>query len=241
MSDDSRSGDFADESRGLVLDGDSVGPTLAIAFGGIASRLGGIAPFEFLSALDPATVRRVFVRDLDQCWYQQGVRGVSSDLEGTTAALRAMIERMGVQRVVTVGTSAGGFAAIYFGCQLGVDGVVAFAPQTFTSRRLRAWHRDRRWAAEIANVDRLDQARVCRDIVPVVARAERECRAPAMEIHYGSEVRIDRVHARRLARFGSVVVHEHPGGHNVAKSLRDRGELGTVLGRLATAVPQESE
>ncbi len=113
-----------DESLGILADPttpDEPPATLLIAFGGLASRLDGIPPFEFLSALSGTEARRVFIRDLNQSWYQEGVRGVSTTLAATTTALRALVAESGAQRVVTLGVSAGGFAAIYFGCQLEAD------------------------------------------------------------------------------------------------------------------------
>ena len=227
-----------DESLGIVADPTTPdGPpgTLLIAFGGLASRLDGIPPFEFLSALSGTAARRVFVRDLNQSWYQEGVRGVSTTLDATTAALRALVTESGAHRVVTLGVSAGGFAAIYFGCQLEADFVLAFGPQTFTSRRLRALHRDRRWIEEIARIDRLDSASTCRDLKPIVA-ARTETRPTPIEIHYGRRSRVDRAHARRLRRFEHVTLIEHDAGHNPAKALKDAGELDAVL-RRAVAPP----
>ena len=227
-----------DESLGIVADPTTPdGPpgTLLIAFGGLASRLDGIPPFEFLSALSGTAARRVFVRDLNQSWYQEGVRGVSTTLDATTATLRALVTESGAHRVVTLGVSAGGFAAIYFGVALEADFVLAFGPQTFTSGRLRRWHRDRRWSEEIARIDNLDPTTTCRDLKPIVGAQARERRTP-IEIHYGRRSRVDRAHARRLRRFESVTLIEHDAGHNPAKALKDAGELDAVL-RRAVAPP----
>lgn len=207
---------------------------MLIAFGGIASRLDGIPPFEFLSALNAHAARRIFVRDLDQCWYQRGVRGASSTLAETTTALHALVDASAPSRLVTLGTSAGGFAAIFFGAALGADRALAFGPQTFTSTRLRRWYRDHRWTTEIGSIDDLDQSLVCRDLLPVVRRTARAGRSPSIDIHVGRDSRIDRVHARRLRRVANVTVHAHAGGHNVAKELRDRGELDAILARLVS-------
>ncbi len=225
-----------DETLGIVADPatpEQPPTTLLIAFGGLASRLDGIPPFEFLSALSGTAARRVFVRDLNQSWYQEGVRGVSTTLDATTAALRALVTESGARRVVTLGVSAGGFAAIYFGCQLDADFVLAFGPQTFTSRQLRRWHRDRRWAEEIARIDVLDPATTCRDLKPIVAASEGDVHT-SIEIHYGRRSRVDRAHARRLRRFTSVSLVEHDAGHNPAKALKDAGELDAVLRRAVT-------
>lgn len=222
-----------DESLGIVADPplETPGTTLLIAFGGLASRLDGIPPFEFLSALSGQSARRVFVRDLNQSWYQEGVRGISTTLDATTDALRDLVAESGADRIVTLGVSAGGFAAIYFGCRLGADFVLAFGPQTFTSTRLRRWHRDRRWTTEIARIDALDPHTTCRDLRPIVAAARTGEHATEIEIHYGRHSRVDRAHARRLRGLEQVSLVEHDAGHNTAKALKDRGELDPILRR----------
>lgn len=227
-------GALQDEQQGIVLEPPTPNAALLIAFGGIASRLDGIAPFEFLSALAEQSARRVFVRDLSQSWYQEGVRGVSSTLAGTTDALRTVVEESQPTRVVTLGVSAGGFAAIYFGCQIGADLAVAFSPQTFTSVTLRRWHRDHRWTKEIGRLDHLDPATTCRDLRPIVAGASSRPGPTAIDVHYGRASRIDRTHARRLRRYQNVTLIEHDAGHNTAKALKDRGELDRVLRRAVT-------
>jgi acetyl esterase/lipase len=54
----------------------------------------------------------------------------------------------GVERTVTVGSSAGGYAALLFGHLLEVDEVLAFASQTFLDPALRDRHGENRhlWA-----------------------------------------------------------------------------------------------
>ena len=232
---------MADQTNGLILDPEPRGSTLLIAFGGIASQLAGVAPFEFLSALNAHPARRIFVRDIDQCWYQRGVRGVATTLTGTTDALRAIVARERPDRLVTLGTSAGGFGALYFGCALGADVILAFGPQTFTDPWHRRWHRDRRWKHEISQIDELDQGAVCRDLRPVVRSWSMGARPGRIEIHYGRDVRIDRIHARRLGRISSVAVYPHSGGHNTAKALRDRGELDAILARALTPKPADHD
>lgn len=225
-------GELSDQSRGLIVDPDTSGPTLLIAFGGIASQIGGVPPFEFLSVVRTQDARRVFVRDLDQCWYQRGVRGASTTMAETTAALGRIVDETSPSRVVTLGTSAGGFGAIAFGCAIGADLALAFGPQSFTSHRLRRWYRDHRWVEEIRNIDALDPAGVCRDLLPMVKESAHSSSPTNVEIHYGSSVRIDRVHARRLRRATNVTLHAHDGGHNISKQLRDRGELDSILTRV---------
>jgi hypothetical protein len=226
-----------DPTNSIIEDTSTDGDVLVIAFGGIAGKLDGIPPFEFLSVLADQSARRIFVRDRRQAWYQAGTPDGTGTVADFTDPLRALVAARRPRRLVTVGVSAGGFAAIYFGCTLGADHALAFGPQTFTGRWARRIHRENRWAKETANIDALDQATVCRDLRPVVRASARSDAPTAIEIHVGDMSARDLRHARRLARSPNVAVAVHASGHNVARTLRDRGDLAQIVGRAVRPDP----
>ena len=103
---------------------------LIISFGGSAKAFGGILPFEFLNFLDNkfSDYDKHFYIDIHQKWYNKGIDGISNDIESTIAYLRQEIEKY--KKVVFLGTSAGGYAAILFGSLLNIQIIIAFAPQS---------------------------------------------------------------------------------------------------------------
>ena len=58
-------------------------------------------------------VGKMFIRDLDQVFYQRGVRGLGVSITEVEEALRRVLPRD--RRTVFVGGSAGGFAAMLSG------------------------------------------------------------------------------------------------------------------------------
>lgn len=215
---------LADDRIGLVNTVDGQTDVVVIAFGGMKNSIAGLPPFEFLSMLGDGAAT-VFVRDLDQVWYHCGVRGLSSNISETAAALRRLIADIGAPRVVTLGTSAGGFGAILFGALIEADSVIAFSPQTFLTHRLRLVHRERRWHRQLRDLHRLTRpADRVLDLRSVLRRGQ-----TPIAVHVGSQERLDGTHARHIASLPCVDLQWHPAGHNVAKHLRDSGQLERVV------------
>ena len=116
--------------------------TMVIAFGGLQQRIGGganggLPPWEFVRSCKRAGARRaLFVRDPTRCWYcrglgdgQLGNHGPSHTFEEMVAVLAEEVARVRPRRLVTVGSSMGGYASVRAGLLLGADVAVAFSPQ----------------------------------------------------------------------------------------------------------------
>ena len=120
---------MADRSRAVVVDRVEATEPLPVlvSFGGLANGTDD-PPFEFVRQTGDLGVHRVFVRDLGQCWYQQGLPGAADGVLDAAAALTRVIDELGPSRRVFVGNSSGAFAAILFGVLAGADEVAAFGP-----------------------------------------------------------------------------------------------------------------
>ena len=70
--------------------------------------------------------RHVFVRDIYKQWYIDGINETCNDLDKLYSLLKEISEDY---KVVTIGSSAGGFAAILIGLKLGAYKILAFSPQ----------------------------------------------------------------------------------------------------------------
>ena len=246
--------------------------TLVIAFGGLAGRLGGpreegqgqgLPPHEFVRACHGAGVTHsIFVRDLRQAWYLTGTpEQPRGGFDAVVAALRLEIEAVAPARVVTLGASMGGYAAIRAGLALGVDKIVAFSPQVLVDSTARAEaalptmpfddHLCRLKRALWLEGVPMTSLTECVDAAAATATATTVSRATAchMEVHVGEKEPGDVREARMLqaavealaseedsGRGGvglSCRLHLHPGrDHNVATEMRDTGELHGLLRRL---------
>ena len=201
--------------------------TMLVAFGGINSR-SGIAPYEFSSLTGRSGVKRLYVRDLHQSWYHRGMPGHGDELMDVAVALRKVVAQRRAQRLVVVGNSAGGYAALVFGTLLGADVVLAFSPQTILNLESLARMDDHRWDEKIQALedaaafdpDWVDLARA----LPAARQAETEYRVFFDDTHkdraHGE--RLDGLDGVRLFRFGR-------GEHELVRQLREVGALSRII------------
>jgi hypothetical protein len=231
------------------------GETLIIAFAGADAHLGGgaaggVPSHEFVASCRRAGVgRAIFVRDVLRAWYTRGIGGAHERrFEGMVGALRHEIRALQPSRVVTIGSSMGGYAAVRAGVELGADMAVAFAPQGVIDRDAR-----NALALPPAPFDELlttlGAVSAAADIpLPslseVVEAAPSGCKT-AIELHVGANDEGDVREARLLLgateRHGlpslACSLHVYPDrGHNLVTQMRDDGELDDLLKRLAAPV-----
>jgi pimeloyl-ACP methyl ester carboxylesterase len=222
--------------RGVDLQLSEDSDTLLIAFGGLAQGLRGMAPFEFHGAARDLPVERMFVRDPRQAWYHFGIFRHGRTFVGVAESLDRLVERLGAERIVTVGVSMGGYAALAFGALLGAQTAVAIAPQTVIDPRVMAEMDDHRYVRRLGEVraaGRLDPAWT--DLASTLPGSSRA--ATRYEIYYAERFRIDRLHAERMADVDGVRLYRFGrGGHALALHLRDAGALEAIL-RRALRVP----
>ena len=116
--------------------------TLIVCFGGMVLKFGGILPFEFLNYLSSIYLHvcdLYFLIDANQCWYHKGIKDITNDIDETVLYLNNIIKNGKYEKVIFMGTSAGGYAAILFGslCNC-VNNVISFIPQTIISNPINA-------------------------------------------------------------------------------------------------------
>jgi len=102
--------------------------TLIVSFAGNAKLFGGIPRFEFVQFLKQFDVSKHFYVDEHSDLYHKGLAGITSSIDETVTYLKNEIKDY--KRVLFLGNSGGGYAAILFGSLLEVETVVAFVPQT---------------------------------------------------------------------------------------------------------------
>ncbi|ATY34244.1 hypothetical protein [Sphingomonas psychrotolerans] len=120
-------------------------------------------PFEFHNLLDRSDCAVLLLRDPDTSWYH----GVPDLPGGPSALADALAEHArGFRRVICIGYSMGGYAALLFGRLIGAETIIALAPQTILSHgALDAWG-DHRWDAQVERVQRQGDARLL-DLAPL--------------------------------------------------------------------------
>ncbi|MFA9271645.1 MAG: alpha/beta fold hydrolase [Baekduiaceae bacterium] len=232
------------DDTGVFCELGVAGQPLVIAYGGIAGRTS--APmFEFFRVTDGMPVQRLMLRDHERSWYHRGVRGVGDDLPAVEAYVASILEEAKPSRVVMVGASAGGFAAMLFGHRLGADVVHAFAPQTFVDPSLRRTRREPRWEPEtraLLHSGRYDPR--FGDLAAVLATPPAKA-TTRHHVWYCTSEQPDAVHAAHVAQVPAVQLHALPaGGHVIVKWLRDTGHLTPIVrasleGGVVPRLPEE--
>lgn len=202
--------------------------TLLLAFGGMKGKL-DIPPFEFFGLTGEMPIKRLFVRDLKQAWYHRGVRGHGATIPEVAEHLDRLIARQQIERLVVVGTSAGGYAALVFGSLLGADRVLCWGPQTSLNLEVLGQMDDHRWDDRIAGLmsdNHLDEDWIdLRRALPPARTAQTQ-----YALFFDDSYLLDRLHVERLAEIDGVQLRPVAGGeHEVARQMRKTGELEQVL------------
>lgn len=202
-------------------------PDLYVFFGGLAAGM-AMPPFEFFRAAQVLDANRIFVRDTQQCWYHNGLPGFSSNIFETAVNLDRQICLIDPKRVVFVGNSMGGYAAILFAHLLARGDVIAFSTQTFLSPLLKIRYADFRWPKKTANMylRTLRNPRVwdLRKLLQINGNEQ------SMELFVSRDHRLDLIHAQRMKGLPGLTVHEmDSGGHEVVRQLKEQGVLPAIL------------
>lgn len=110
-----------------------------LAFGGMSAKFGGISRYELkntLTRLAPDWNKHFFI-DHHGKWYHEGLLGITTNIEDTILYISDQINNY--EKVIMIGISAGGYAAILFGSLLYADTVLAFHPQTRISKKRKKY------------------------------------------------------------------------------------------------------
>jgi hypothetical protein len=179
---------------------------LVVCFGGRASKMDGVHPFEFLRYLSRHYGDRcdfLFYVDRQDSWYHKGLLGLTKGVQETANYLSRRTSERKYDNITFIGTSAGGYAAILFGSLCNVTNVVAFIPQTV----LVAPH-DATYG----------------DLAPLLNTTTRYLLFGDPLISEGNH---DFAHCARVAKVANVTLSRVP--QLKMKTLRDNGTLAAIL------------
>jgi hypothetical protein len=111
---------------------------LIVCFGGMGLKMGGIPPFEFLHYLSSVYGNEcdlIFYVDKYQCCYHKGIESISTNIDETVVYLNSKIAENNYDKIIFMGTSAGGYAAILFASLCNnVNNVISFIPKTILNK-----------------------------------------------------------------------------------------------------------
>lgn len=199
---------------------------LFLFFGGIAGAI-GMPPFEFYKASRILDYSKVFLRDLNQAWYQRGLPAIGNDVYAIGEYLKNKIAESGASEIYFVGNSMGGFAALLFCSMLQAGKAIAFSPQTFISPAKRKEHGDRRWSRQLK---KLHKKRSDSDIYDLKPWIENHFPQIQARIYVSTSDVLDVQHADELQDFPNIEIHRFPeADHGLVTMLRNDGVLEKIL------------
>jgi hypothetical protein len=209
---------------------DNGGDTLLVTFAGMGLKQ-SIPTFIFYNFLKSYTnIDKLFLRDINCGYYITGIRNSTTCFKDTIEIYRELISRKKYKRIVGLGCSAGGYAAILYGQLLGFNKVLAFNPQTVLTERKEDLIGDVynapkicKWLRTLHPEDEeyqkaLDLKNFCPFTCPI-------------DIHYSvnGNKGADKKHAIYLESPNCTLI-EHPGNdHMIALILRDKGKLKEII------------
>lgn len=164
---------------------------------------------------------KIYLRDHSQTWYHSGLSGISKSIDQTAHFLRRKIDEALVSKVIVIGNSMGGYAAILFGILLKADIVHAFSPHTFihNEKYIRSKEQIRNVHNNFSN-EYFDLGRVIKTHNNI----------GELNIYYDSKNKRDKKHAMHLKRIQNITFHSFSGGgHRLIKLLKESGELNDII------------
>lgn len=182
--------------------------TLFVSFTGIMHELGGVSKDEFVRSSQGH--HALFISDLARSWYNK-----EGTAETILSTVRDIQERVGAERIVTIGNSMGGFGALLFASQLGARSAIAFSPQFSLHPEIvpeeNRWNKYR---------DRITTWRY-----PVVQSYADDA---GYFLFFGADEEEQR-HARRFEERANIGKFVLEGDHNIASLIKEKCDISSVI------------
>jgi tetratricopeptide (TPR) repeat protein len=215
----------AQTERDVIVSEAAGADTVVLVFTGISDTVGIPLPIfdRYLAALGVAAV---YLKDFNRLLYLRGVQSLAADYDGTLAALRKILEGLQAKRVCAIGNSAGGFAAIRYGIELGASRIASFSGSTHHLRNAVAQFR---WGPRMAWTR--FRASLTPEMLDLKHFLQSRRYKSEIQLYYGEGEEFDKLQALHLEGVAGVTLypiadyHKH---HTVAR-LAEKDELRQAL------------
>ena len=208
--------------------------TVLIAFCGNASRLGISLDLAHLW-LGRLPVNLIYLRDRQRLAGAAGFPSFGPHREAAVEALKSKIAGLGATHILTYGTSAGGFPALYYGLTLGAQCVLALSPTTNLSREFQARIGPVPLWSETVRTEVPDYGPDLRIMY------ERALQPPIALLAYGEDNSRDAAQSQNMAGLASTELIPISGvaDHNVVVPTIASGGFPRLLDRLLATLPTD--
>ena len=219
-----------DNTAPVAIDFSEDRNVLLIAFGGLALKL-GIPMFEFEKVTNGLkNINKIYLRDHKRLWFHRGLQNIGNSVESILNYLQDYTSHKSTHKVVVIGNSGGGYAALLFGHLLSADEVHAFSPKTSIHPLTRLIQKDlpKIWMIQLLPSLILNGQKKYFDLHKVL-KSFKNC-STHYHIYFSLDHRSDYFHATRIRDVFNVHLHPYRFGHHgLVKSLRNNGELREII------------
>jgi hypothetical protein len=182
-----------------------------VAFTGAAKML-MMPVYEFFDLTKSLGYSRILLRDRFNKRYHRGIDRRRPDYPSLLEFLRLEITKLKAKKTIFIGTSAGGYAALRVGQDLGADFVHAFGAQT---------------GVNPPELQVLENREPPMDLSQLLMKPNGKTK---YYVHYSYSNPNDHLHAQRIAKCPNVTTIGYPGTtHLVTLQLARKGLLGELL------------
>lgn len=173
-------------------------------------------PYHFLELVSSFPVKKLFVRDIQDAWYNRGLRGITQDVPSTANYLQNIIAQQKVNKVVFLGASSGGYAALLYGYLLQVNEIHAFGAQTKIPNNPEEIELLKNLTSEYFNLAKIYQ----------IKPNNTDC-----HLYFDNQFPPDVEHAYRLREIDRVKLHGYCAGvgHKIAMWLKHQAMLEPII------------
>ena len=218
---------FSDNNDYFYEDNNS--DILLISFGSMG-RSGKLIPsFNFYSLLkNDKSFDKLFLRDFDRNYYLTGLKNSTDSLQETIDLVEQLSSVKKYRKKVSIGASAGGFAAILFGHLLKFSKVIAFNPQTVISEEKETILNDTFYTLDVCKKlrnlnpsnDLYQKCLSLKNLIPFDTK---------VDIHFSNLSEIDKNHAYFVEHKNCKLIKHNSSSHLLALQLRDSKDLKEII------------
>lgn len=172
---------------------------VALIFVGLMP-MGGKAIWNILNILMKRNISPVFVFDFHGCLYMSGTGPRAAGFENSVKELKSFLNGQGLTKIHTMGFSAGGLSAMFYGDALEAATCFVISPPTYIPGPDDAIDTRGRIVRR-----RMEKMGLLKD-TDILARFSGAHPHPKVHIYYPSHSKADRHHAERIGHLGNVTL-----------------------------------
>lgn len=203
---------------------------LIISFSGMGWK-NSIPTFNFYNMFKSYShIDKLFLRDIKCRYYLSGLKNSSNTFNETIELINRLTKKKKYDKIIAIGCSAGGYAAILYGQILHFTKVIAFSPQVVLTRTKEELIEDIfnapktcQWLRELNKEDYVYQKSLdLKNFIPFQTK---------VEIHYAKRANkgADKKHALYIEHENCNIIEHDSNNHMIALELRDKGILKKLI------------